>query len=478
MKRTVIAAAILASTAGSAYAADAHLYDLTAVTEAVGVFGVVGLYGAVHVTSSAGALINNNQAVVLNHVSLEPLAQSYTKGAVTTSVDNVSASTRVQGSSYRASAQSASFDASIQTASSQSSSRSGSSWIAGGAYNTASAQQSTTLDQSSSLHQSGNSGGSAFIAGGAAGAAGTSQSAQLSGYFLPGLFGFVAGGSASQNESGYIVGGAGAIWGGTSYANASGSAQQHADASSSSTQARFGTAWSAGATRSEAHDSSSASISRQQSSESVRAAAWGYSNTYDSTRVATTGSVTQVVDTEQPGTLTATTGNSAATGVKGNLGINLAEGIDNVQSNDVSLASVDIGNVFGNAQIFSNQSSAGHARIDNFVLNASLGDGSLAQASGNVGVNVTVGIGNVQNNSLAGSMTTANAAHASTVAMLATDDNTQVAGAAINGRFVGTAMLGANTLTGATGNIGVNIAGGAGNLQHNGLAIAALNSGH
>ncbi|WP_240158096.1 dihydrodipicolinate synthase family protein, partial [Burkholderia sp. Tr-860] len=42
-------------------------------------------------------------------------------------------------------------------------------------------------------------------------------------------------------------------------------------------------------------------------------------------------------------------------------------------------ASVDIGNVFGNAQIFSNQSSAGHARIDNFVLNASLGDGSLAQ---------------------------------------------------------------------------------------------------
>ncbi|MGN4077954.1 cell wall anchor protein, partial [Burkholderia gladioli] len=76
------------------------------------------------------------------------------------------------------------------------------------------------------------------------------------------------------------------------------------------------------------------------------------------------------------------------------------------------------------------------------------------------------------------SMTTANAAQASTVAMLATDDNTQVAGAAINGRFVGTAMLGANTLTGATGNIGVNIAGGAGNLQHNGLAIAALNSGH
>ncbi|MEX3630563.1 MAG: cell wall anchor protein [Burkholderia sp.] len=478
MKRTVIAAAILAFTAGSAYATEAHLYDLTAVTEAVGVFGVVGLYGAVHVTSSAGAVINNNQAVVLNHVSLEPLAQRYTKGAVTTRVDNLSASTRVQGASYHASAQSASFDASLETASSQSGSRGGSSWIAGGTYGTASAQQSTTLDQSSSLHQSGNGGGSAVIAGGAAVAAGTSQSAQLSGYVLPGLLGFVAGGSASQNESGYIVGGAGATWGGTSYANASGSAHQHAEASNSSTQERFGTAWSAGATQSEAHDSSSASISRQEQAESARAAAWGYSNRYDSTHVATTGSITQVVDAEQPGTLSATTRNNAATGVKGNLGINLAEGIDNVQSNDVSLASVDIGNVFGNAQIFSNQSSAGHARIDNFVLNASLGDGSLAQVSGNVGVNVTVGVGNVQNNSLAGSMTTADAAQANTVAMVATDDNTQVAGAGVDGRFVGTAMLGANTLTGATGNIGVNIAGGAGNLQHNGLAIAALNSGH
>ncbi|MGN4076264.1 cell wall anchor protein, partial [Burkholderia gladioli] len=122
--------------------------------------------------------------------------------------------------------------------------------------------------------------------------------------------------------------------------------------------------------------------------------------------------------------------------------------------------------------------SAGHARIDNFILNASLGDGSLSQVSGNVGVNIASGVGNVQNNSLAGSMTTVDAAHARTVAMVATDDNTQIANAQVSGRFVGTAALGGNTLTGATGNIGVNIAGGVGNLQHNGLAIAALNSGH
>ncbi|WP_025098954.1 hypothetical protein [Burkholderia sp. A1] len=479
MKRTVIAAAVLASAAtGSVHAADAFLYNVTGVTEAVGIFGFVGLYGAVGVSSTAGAVINNNQTVTLNHVSLHPLAQSYTKGAVTTTVDNVHASVSDVGSSYRASLQSSFFNASAETNSSRSSSQSGGSWVAGGSYRTASTQQSATANQSSSLHQSANTGGSAFIAGGAAGAAGSSQSGQVSGYFLPGLFSFVAGGSASQNTSGYIVGAAGAIWGATSSANASSDAHQHADMSTSSTMSSSGVQWVAGASNSQSSQSSSGSISAQESSGSARANLWGFSNDYNSSRVETSGSVTQVTNTQQPGALVAATGNNAATGVKGNLGINIAQGVDNAQSNDVALASVDVGNVFGNAQIFSNQSSTGHARIDNFVLNATIGDGSLAQVSGNVGVNVTSGVGNVQNNSLAGSMTTVDADHARTVAMVATDDNTQVANAQVRGSFIGTAMLGANTLTGATGNIGVNIAGGAGNLQHNGLAIAALNSGH
>ncbi len=162
----------------------------------------------------------------------------------------------------------------------------------------------------------------------------------------------------------------------------------------------------------------------------------------------------------------------------GNLGINIAEGISNAQSNDVSLASVDIGNVFGNAQIFSTQSSSGTARINNFNLNASIGDGSLSGVTGNVGVNVASGIGNVQNNSLAGAVTTTKPGNALTTAMVATDDNSQTAGMTVTGQFQGTAMLGSNALANASGNIGVNIAGGAGNLQHNGLAIAALNSGH
>jgi hypothetical protein len=138
---------------------------------------------------------------------------------------------------------------------------------------------------------------------------------------------------------------------------------------------------------------------------------------------------------------------------------------------------VDVGNVFGNAQVFNTQASSGTAQINNFNLNASIGDGSLSGVTGNVGVNVASGIGNVQNNSLAGAVTTTKPGKAMTTAMVATDDNSQTASMTVVGQFQGTAMLGANSLAGASGNIGVNIAGGAGNLQHNGLAIAALNSG-
>jgi hypothetical protein len=160
--------------------------------------------------------------------------------------------------------------------------------------------------------------------------------------------------------------------------------------------------------------------------------------------------------------------------------MNVAEGVDNAQSNDASLASVDTGNVFGNAQIFSSQSSSGAAKVNNFMLNASLGDNSLSNVSGNLGVNIAAGVANVQNNSLAASTTNLKDGSAPlAVAMIATDDNSQSAALSFQGSISGTAMIGAGALQNSTGNIGVNIAGGAGNLQHNGLAIAATNiTGH
>ncbi|WP_245254008.1 hypothetical protein [Paraburkholderia sp. LEh10] len=61
-------------------------------------------------------------------------------------------------------------------------------------------------------------------------------------------------------------------------------------------------------------------------------------------------------------------------------------------------------------------------------------------------------------------------------AMVASSDSTQTAAVAFHGSFESTATLGTGALSHATGNIGVNIAGGAGNVQHNGLAIASLST--
>lgn len=98
------------------------------------------------------------------------------------------------------------------------------------------------------------------------------------------------------------------------------------------------------------------------------------------------------------------------------------------------------------------------------------------KATGNTVALNAGGIGNAQNNCLAASTTTVDAHHSKDVAIVATDQNSQTANLSFTGSFEGTAMLGNNTLQYSSGNIGVNIAGGAGNLQHNGLAIAALNS--
>lgn len=183
--------------------------------------------------------------------------------------------------------------------------------------------------------------------------------------------------------------------------------------------------------------------------------------------------VTHYIDTRKPTDLTASVGSGALVDATGNIGVNIAAGIDNVQSNTVALASMVSGPVLGTAQIFSTQSSSGSGSIGDFNLVASVGDGALAGATGNVGVNVTSGLGNVQNNSLALSSTTVSSGGGGEV--IATDQNCQTADAKVTGGFMGSASLGMGALAGATGNIGVNIASGAGNLQHNGLAIAAVN---
>ncbi len=526
MKRTLIAAAVLAAASGSVFAdsmKNPYIFNATMVGEQVGIEGFVRLFGCVSVSSTAGAVVNNTQAVYA-HASLDPQAQSYMKGAITTRINDATKS--VTGTGTNSTYNSSTFATAQQNASTHSSSSShtsNASTTVASASNYAYGNQSAA-SASSESHKASDSGhasnsASAFDSA-IAHSDGNNHSSSKSGNFT-GTLSQGASSSASLHTEGANYGygwkdfqgnaseqssaGASGSFGknrASSAANSWGAADSgHLNTSHTDSQSEHknsSQSWaaqaqnsgsgnqSASSTNTYAHTDSKSSTESHSGSSSYATASssthnWGYSvnDTLKTVDETTSGSVTQYVNTQAPGTLNAGTGNNAASGVSGNLGINVAQGIDNAQSNDVALASVDVGNVFGNAQIFNKQSSGGSAKINNFNLNASIGDGSLSGVTGNVGVNVASGIGNVQNNSLAGAVTTTkNAGSAVTTAMVAADENSQNANMAVRGQFQGTAMLGANTLAGASGNIGVNIAGGAGNLQHNGLAIAALNSGH
>src|ERR1700743_3498252 len=90
MKRTLIAAAVFAVASTSAFAGsmkNPYLFNATMVGTQVGIEGFVRLFGCVSVSSTAGAVVNNNQSVSV-HASLDPMAQSYMSGAITTRVNN------------------------------------------------------------------------------------------------------------------------------------------------------------------------------------------------------------------------------------------------------------------------------------------------------------------------------------------------------------------------------------------------------
>src|ERR1700754_5245367 len=90
LKRTLIAAAALAAASGSVFAGqlkNPYLFNATMVGEQVGIEGYVRLFGCVSVSSTAGAVVNNTQSVNVN-ASLDPQAQSYMRGMLTTRVNN------------------------------------------------------------------------------------------------------------------------------------------------------------------------------------------------------------------------------------------------------------------------------------------------------------------------------------------------------------------------------------------------------
>ncbi|WP_179402577.1 cell wall anchor protein [Burkholderia guangdongensis] len=476
MKRTLIAAAVCAAAASPAFAAppNPYLFNVTGVTDTVGIEGFVRLFGSVSVTSTAGAVVNNNQTVTLANVSLEPNYQSYQLGAVTSSVNDSNNSVTVKGGSTYTSNDMFSMTGAHGWMTTTSSSHDSSSMTQHTVTGMSTTTTGTTSHLTTTLNKSSNSSGGASIVGGLSVSGSASLTKTHTHQPIP--YGSVS--STTVTGSLGVSGNAGVSWNNSSMTSQTAGSTLDSGSSTTTTVNQTSNVTNQHHDQAASKNQSDSTMYANKTTNVSKTKTWGYSNSVTKVDETVQGAITQYTDTRTPGVLDAGTGANSMQNVNGNLGVNIGEGIDNAQSNDVALASVDVGNVFGNAQIFNHQSSSGSASVDNFKLNASVGDGSLSAVSGNVGVNVASGVGNAQNNSLAGAVTTVNAGQASTVAMVATDDSTQTAAAQASGRFEGSAMLGADALHGASGNIGVNIAGGIGNVQHNGLAISALNNGH
>lgn len=114
----------------------------------------------------------------------------------------------------------------------------------------------------------------------------------------------------------------------------------------------------------------------------------------------------------------------------------------------------------------------GNIRHEN---NASLDGNAMSDASGNMGVNISAGDNNMQDNAAALAAADASfvfsASDAEVYAFQRVDENTTV-----NSGNLNNARLGGNALTNASGNIAVNVAAGNSNLQKNNLSVAVANA--
>jgi hypothetical protein len=186
----------------------------------------------------------------------------------------------------------------------------------------------------------------------------------------------------------------------------------------------------------------------------------------------------------------------------GNVGANVAAGDDNSQANAAALATSVSGSSssssgetpacptcgkgggsssdpsageMADAEAFADQSVAFNKTANFGTYNsASVSGNAFDGASGNIGVNVASGDDNEQLNGLAASTTDDNVYATATAS---TDQQSHNNGT-LNAPYCDTATsnnasLSGNAFEGASGNIGVNVASGSGNLQANTLAVAA-----
>lgn len=123
-----------------------------------------------------------------------------------------------------------------------------------------------------------------------------------------------------------------------------------------------------------------------------------------------------------------------------------------------SLSDDDSTVVFGSARLSNLQDIGDSAKVG--ASSASVGADALRSVSGNVGINLAAGALNAQTNQIA-LITTP---QAEVISQQNVHAIAQSSGSA-------TVQLGARAVGGASGNIGVNLAGGVANAQFNGLVV-------
>ena len=126
-------------------------------------------------------------------------------------------------------------------------------------------------------------------------------------------------------------------------------------------------------------------------------------------------------------TNSATVNGNALNNASGNIGVNVTAGDNNQQANAAAFSAADASFVFGSsdAEVFATQAVVGnHTTYLGNTNTASLGGNALANASGNIGVNISAGNNNQQKNDLAASVAVARIATATVQANQLNGGNT------------------------------------------------------
>ncbi len=170
----------------------------------------------------------------------------------------------------------------------------------------------------------------------------------------------------------------------------------------------------------------------------------------------------------------ATTGD--ITGNAGNLGVNVTAGENNQQDNAAAIATSDKSFLLGStdAETFTNQSVWNN---EQHVVGATFtASTNVNSNTGNVGVNVSAGVSNLQKNNLAIATGVSGLAEASSATLQETTaiKTTLEGNIGAGGITPVTYSSSLSGVSGNTGNTGVNLATGTNNLQANSLAISAV----